>query len=174
MSGENGAAGRPACDPAALLLRLEVEEFLYHEAALLDGWQLDEWVALFTEDARYVVPTTDLPDGDPERDLVLIDDDLARLRGRATRLLSRHAHREFPWSRTRRLVANVRLTRVTPNELDVSANVVVYRVRGEMAPFVGRCRYTLVRTPDGFRIRSRRTELDHEELRDHGSVSIIV
>ena len=61
-------------------LRELVEDFLYMEAALLDEWRLDDWAALFTEDARYVVPTTDLPEGDPELDLVFIDDDIVRLR----------------------------------------------------------------------------------------------
>ena len=54
-------------------LRELVEDFLFKEAALLDEWRLDDWVNLFTEDARYVVPTTDLPEGDPKRDLVFID-----------------------------------------------------------------------------------------------------
>ena len=40
----------------SVVTRAEVEDFLYHEAALLDGWQLDEWLALLTEDARYEVP----------------------------------------------------------------------------------------------------------------------
>ena len=31
--------------------RAEVEDFLYHEAALLDEWRLDEWLALLTDDA---------------------------------------------------------------------------------------------------------------------------
>ena len=81
-------------------LREQVEDFLFREAEFLDDWRLDDWVSLFTEDARYVVPTTDLPDGDPQRDLVFIDDDITRLRARAVRLNSRHAHREYPWSRT--------------------------------------------------------------------------
>ena len=45
--------------------RAEVEDFLYAEAALLDEWRLDEWLALFTEDGTYHVPSTDEPDGDP-------------------------------------------------------------------------------------------------------------
>src|SRR5271165_670808 len=83
-----------------LLLRLAVEYFLYEEAAYLDNWRLDEWLGLFTEDARYIVPTTDRPDGDPKRDVVFIDDDLTRLQGRVNRLKGRHAHREYPYSRT--------------------------------------------------------------------------
>ena len=63
-------------------LREEVEDFLYEEAALLDEWRLDEWLELFTEEARYLVPTTDLPEGDPKQDMVFIDDDIVRLRAR--------------------------------------------------------------------------------------------
>ena len=110
-------------------LREQVEDFLFREAELLDDWRLDDWVALFTEDGRYIVPTTDLPDGDPQRDLVFIDDDITRLRARAVRLNSRHAHREYPWSRTRRFVSNVRVEDAGSGELSVTANVMVYRFR---------------------------------------------
>jgi hypothetical protein len=57
-------------------LRFELEEFLYHEANLLDRWQLEEWLALFSDRGRWLVPSTDLPDGDPARDLFLVHDDL--------------------------------------------------------------------------------------------------
>src|SRR5438105_8696427 len=146
--------------PAAtedLLLRLAVESFLYEEAAHLDNWRLDEWLALFTEDARYVVPTTDRPNGDPDRDVVFIDDDFTRLQGRVNRLKSRHAHREFPWSRTRRLITNVRLLDCTDDAVTVTASFAVYRFReGRAAPYVGRYDYTLLRTGDAFKIRYRR------------------
>ena len=105
--------GNPAGVAFDAALRLEVEDFLYREAALLDEWRLDEWLTLFTEDTRYVVPTTDLPDGDPSENLVFIDDDIVRLRARVVRLNSRHAHREYPWSRTRRFISNVRVTETT-------------------------------------------------------------
>jgi p-cumate 2,3-dioxygenase subunit beta len=159
-----------------LLLRLAVESFLYEEAAHLDNWRLDDWLALFAEDARYIVPTTDLPDGDPKRDVVFIDDDFTRLKGRVNRLKSRHAHREYPYSRTRRVISNVRLTRIEPGEIDLEASFVVYRARAEaIAPYVGIYRYTLARTNSGeFRIRRRRAELDLERLSEHGAVSIIL
>jgi p-cumate 2,3-dioxygenase beta subunit len=167
--------GRPLPDEDRSRLRLAAEEFLYDEAALLDEWRLDEWLALFTPDARYVVPTTDLPEGDPRTDQVFIDDDYARLQGRVVRLQSRHAHREYPSSRTRRLVTNVRVTDVVGEEVFVSASFVVYRFRTEqVAPYVGRYDYTLVRGPAGFKIRFRRAVLDLESLRDHGAVSIIL
>lgn len=155
-------------------LREEVEDFLYEEAALLDEWRLDEWVALFTEDARYVVPTTDLPDSDPRQDMVFIDDDIVRLRARVVRLNSRHAHREYPSSRTRRFISNVRVTENGGNELTVKANALVYRFRnGEGDPYVGRYEYTLTRVDGGFKINFRRAVLDLEALSWHGALSII-
>src|SRR5581483_6037307 len=147
MSAGDALRAAPALS-AALALRLAVEDFLYAEAALLDDWRLDDWLALFTDDARYVVPTTDLPEGDPRRDLVLIDDNLTRLRGRVERLKSRHAHREYPWSRTRRLVTNVRVTGTQGDEVTAAAAFAVYRIRLEMALFVGRYDYCLVRAGD--------------------------
>lgn len=155
-------------------LREEVEDFLYEEAALLDEWRLDEWFALFTEDAAYVVPPTDLPEADPEQDLVFINDDIVRLRSRVKRLKSRHAHREYPSSRTRRFISNVRVTETGDGDLAVTANALVYRFRsGESDPYVGHYQYTLRRVDGGFKISYRRAVLDHETLDRHGAVSII-
>jgi p-cumate 2,3-dioxygenase beta subunit len=110
--------GRSVAD----LTRSEVEDFLYLEAELLDSWQLDTWLTLYTDDARYVVPCTDDPDGDPTRDLVLIDDNRLRMQARVERLNSRKAHREYPHSNVRHLVTNVRLGAVEGNELPVRAS----------------------------------------------------
>ncbi|MCY4096735.1 MAG: aromatic-ring-hydroxylating dioxygenase subunit beta [Rhodospirillales bacterium] len=152
-----------------------VEEFLFREAALLDDWKLEEWIGLFTEDARYVVPSTDLPAGDPGRDLVFIDDDIVRLRARVTRLNSRHSHRERPRSRTRRFVSNVRVEETDEGHLWVRANVLVYRFRGgEGAPYVGAIEYILRKDGGDFRIAYRRVVLDLEDLSWHGAVSIII
>jgi p-cumate 2,3-dioxygenase beta subunit len=168
------AGALPPLDEA-LRWRLVVEEFLYREALLLDAWRLAEWLALFTPDARYVVPTTDLPEGDPDTDHVFIDDGYRRLQGRVTRLLSRHAHREYPTSRTRRLITNVLVTAVRDDAVEATASFAVYRFRaGHGATYVGRYDYVLARTPDGLRIRYRRATLDQETLRDHGAVSIIL
>ena len=160
--------------PSNPTLREIVENFLYKEAALLDEWRLDDWANLFTEDTRYVVPTTDLPDGDPKSDLVFIDDDIVRLRARVVRLNSRHAHREYPWSRTRRFISNVRVEEINDSEISVTSNVLVYRFRsGEGAPYVGSIDYILRRDAADFKIAYRRAVLDQETLSWHGAVSII-
>ena len=40
----------------ALLLVREIEEFLYHEADLLDERRYEEWLELLTDDVRYWMP----------------------------------------------------------------------------------------------------------------------
>jgi p-cumate 2,3-dioxygenase beta subunit len=157
--------------------RAEVEEFLYHEAALLDAWRLDEWLALLTEDATYRVPANDAPEGDPAATLFLIADDIRRIRARVTRLKDRNAHAEYPHSRTRRLVTNVRIVgRGEDASLAVEANFVVYRFRREerIREYVGRYRYSLRPTEAGLRIAAREAILDAYELGGLGSVSFIL
>jgi p-cumate 2,3-dioxygenase beta subunit len=169
--------------------RAEVEDFLYHEAALLDAWKLDEWLALLTEDARYRVPSNDAPDADPASSLFLIADDIARIRGRVARLKDPQAHAEFPHSRTRRMITNVRLEKVVPDttlekvvpdttfpEIVVHANFAVHRFRrGEqVSQFVGRYRYRLRVVDAGLKIALREAILDSQELGSLGAVSFIL
>lgn len=158
-----------------MTLRAEVEDFLYHEAALLDEWRLDEWLALLTDDAKYRVPSNDAPTGDPANTLFLIADDIDRIRGRVARLKDPHAHAEFPHSRTRRLVTNVRVVE-KPGDLEVFANFAVYRMRrgGQESVFVGRYRYILRRVGGALRIALREAILDPEELGRLGAVSFIL
>src|SRR5918992_5809778 len=142
------------------LTRGEVEEFLYQEAALLDAWQLDQWLELLTTDATYRVPSNDRPDSDPRGTLFTIADDIARIRSRVTRLKDRNAHAEYPPSRTRRIVSNVRI--VERNPLRVEANFVVYRYRAseDVRQYVGRYRYLLRKEGGKLRIAGREAILD--------------
>jgi p-cumate 2,3-dioxygenase beta subunit len=157
------------------MTRQEVEDFLYREAALLDAWQLDEWLALLTDDAVYRVPSNDARDGDPASTLFLIADDIQRIRGRVARLKDPHAHAEHPHSRTRRLITNVR---VAPGggELEVFANFAVHRMRrgGRDSVYVGRYRYILRRIDGALRIALREAILDSQELGRLGAVSFIL
>ncbi|HEV7578857.1 MAG TPA: aromatic-ring-hydroxylating dioxygenase subunit beta [Mycobacterium sp.] len=158
-----------------VLLRQQVEEFLYAEAALLDAWALDDWLLLFDEDAKYEMPCNDTPDGDPAHDLMLIDDNYVRLAARVTRLDSRRAHREYPHSRTNHQVCNVRVQHVAAEELSVTASFTVWRFRaGRTSCYVGQYRYRLRRGDGGFRIAAKRAELDMTDLRSVADVAIIL
>jgi p-cumate 2,3-dioxygenase subunit beta len=158
----------------ARVTRAEIEDFLYQEAALLDAWRLDEWLALLTDDATYRVPSNDQPVSDPKSALFTIADDIRRIRARVTRLKDPHAHAESPRSRTRRLITNVRI--VEQNPLQVEANFVIYRFRGneDVRQYVGRYRHTLERRDGKLKIRSREAILDAMELASLGTVSFIL
>jgi p-cumate 2,3-dioxygenase subunit beta len=159
---------------AVTVCRQQVEDFLYAEAALLDAWRLDDWLSLFDEDAKYEVPCNDAVGGDPARDLMLIDDNYARLTARVARLNSRHAHREFPHSRTNHQVFNVRVDG-SGDEISVTASFTVWRFRaGRSGCYVGRYRYRLRRIDGRFRIAFKRAELDMTDLRGVAEVAIIL
>lgn len=161
---------------ASEFTRSEVEDFLFHEAELLDSWRLEEWLGLLADDAVYQVPSNDAPAGDPRSTLFTIADDIRRIHGRVKRLMSPEAHAEYPHSRTRRIVGNVRILSVEDNAIGVGANFIVHRFRRDerIGVYVGRYEYRLVATDAGLRIASRKAILDSEELGGSGSVSFIL
>lgn len=158
------------------LSRNQVEEFLYREAALLDDWQLEAWLALFTDDARYEVPSAALPkDASPDNSLFFIADDRFRLGERVTRLGKRGAHVEFPHSKTRHMVTNVLLEALPSGEWSVTAAFMVHRSKdGNTDTYVGQYHYRLRMVENQLRISYKRCTLDLDTLRPQGRVSIIL
>jgi p-cumate 2,3-dioxygenase subunit beta len=158
------------------ITRSDVEDFLYDEAALLDEWRLNEWLELLTDDAIYQIPSTDAPDSDARNALFLIADDATRIKARVKRLNDTEAHAESPRSRTRRMIANVRIMERDGDTLAVSANFSVYRYRrnSSLRHFVGRYEYRLRVTDKGLRIAERRVILDPTELGTLGAISFIL
>jgi p-cumate 2,3-dioxygenase subunit beta len=153
----------------------QIEQFLIHEAALLDEWRLEEWLELMAQDARYLVPPLDAPDADHRDTLFLIADDRRTLASRVRQLLSGATWAENPRSRTRRLVTNVRLLTAEGDEARATANFAVWRFQHEQADvYVGQDRHVLVRGPSGLMFRERRAVLDLETLRPHGKLSFIL
>lgn len=163
-------------DQSSPVTRADIEDFLFHEADLLDNWKLDEWLGLLTDDAVYYVPPNDKPDADHRFTLFTIADDMVRLRERVIRLKDPNCHAEYPPSRTRRLITNVRITSNSGSDMSVAANFAVYRYRrGEPArEFVGHYRYKLRRAGGVLKIAERRAILDAQELGAMGSVSFIL
>jgi p-cumate 2,3-dioxygenase subunit beta len=159
-----------------VVTRAQVEDFLYLEAALLDDWKLDEWQALLTEDAAYYVPPNDQLEGDHRSTLFLVADDRERIRQRIIRINDPNCHAEFPKSRTRRMISNVRILETDGDLVTASANFVCYRFRRyeRIREYVGRYRYVLKQAGDSFRIRERRVLIDAHELGSLGSVSFIL
>lgn len=176
-----GAPAEVMAKVAAKVTRAEAEDLLFTEADLLDEWKLEPWLALYTADAAYLVPSTDLAAGaDPGRALFYIADDRKRMNERVVRLAKKTAHSEWPRSRTRHLVSNVRVgepvATAAGEETPVTAAFVTFRTKdGVTDTYMGRLRYRLRREGDGtLRIREKRCELDLDGLRPHGRVSIIL
>ena len=106
---------------------------------------------------------------------MLIDDNYVRLAARVTRLNSRRAHREYPHSRTNHQVFNVRVQKMSTEELSVAASFTVWRFRaGRTNCYVGQYRYRLRRSDGGLRIALKRAELDMTDLRSVADVAIIL
>ena len=156
--------------------RAEVEDFLFHEAALLDEWRLDEWQTLLTDDAHYLIPPNDDLDGDYRNSLFIIADDRERIRQRIIRVLDPNCHAEYPKSRTQRIVGNVRILSQDGDHLEVAANYICYRYRRyeRVGQYVGNYRYKLVRKGTSFLIKEKKVVIQANELGQLGSVSIIL
>ncbi len=140
-------------------LQHEIEQFLYHEAMLLDERRFEEWLSMFHPLARY---TLIMRDNQITRDarrqkmaatapMPLMDESLDDLHRRVARLRDGTAWIEEPASRTRRLLANVRIARPSPEVLAVDANFIVYSSRRERdeLTFTGSRRDELARVEGG-------------------------
>jgi p-cumate 2,3-dioxygenase subunit beta len=154
-----------------------VAQFLYDEAALLDEWRLDEWLALFHPDAEYLIPSPEDLSDDPATTLQLVHDSMATLSGRVARLKSKHAYAESPRSRTRRQIGNVCVWQ-GPHDLVSRSVFDVTRVRGGAVDrYVGAYEHQLL--PGGhqgtpWRIGRRRVLLDHSIECAGGQLSILL
>lgn len=160
----------------AMLLQHRVQSFLFHEADLLDRWQLIEWEALFADEASYLVPPTDV-DGDfadPSKSLFYIFDDRTRIHERVVRLEKKGAHSEFPRSKTRHLVSNVQAS-MRDGAIEAKASFAVWRSKdGNTDIFVGHYAYQLVEIEGALRIAEKKCVLDMDALRPHARISILL
>lgn len=142
----------------------QAEEFLYHEAQLLDQRKWRLWQKLFTNDAIYWIPGT-LEDHDPRFHLSIIYDDAVLLNDRIGRLESGHAHAQEPESRTLHQVSNVRFEQ-REDLLTLYSNQVIHEFKPNaqrrMEPvnvFPGFCEHDLVGEPGAWRIRRKKVTL---------------
>ncbi|MNC86954.1 3-phenylpropionate dioxygenase subunit beta [compost metagenome] len=93
-----------------------------------------------------------------------------------TRLKDKSAHAEYPPSRTRRMISNVRIVERNGVHLKVEANFSVHRFRrdGNTRPYVGHYRYELRNEGGKLKIAKREAVIDAMELGSMGSVSFIL
>jgi 3-phenylpropionate/cinnamic acid dioxygenase small subunit len=164
---------------ARLLLKQEIEEFLYYEADLLDERRYEDWLALVAEDARYWMPMRrNVKVDDIEReftreglDISWFDEGKETLTRRVRQIQTGIHWAEEPVSRISHMVSNVRLLEVNPSavepaEVAVKCRFLIYRNRVETETdiLVGK-REDLLRRVDGqWQIARRKIVLDQNVL----------
>ena len=169
-----------ANDPLALLLlKQDVEAFLYHEANLLDDRRYEDWLALLTDDVRYWVPMRrNVKFGELEReftregrDINWFDEGKPTLTQRVKQILTGVHWAEEPLSRISHLVTNVEILQAAPTaadaeEVSLRCRFIIYRNRVETETdlLVGRREDTLRRVDGEWRIAQRQVFLDQNVL----------
>ena len=138
------------------------EQFLYHEARLLDTQQLEAWLELFTDDATYWVPL--------ERDQreafetsSIIHDDRTLLELRVKQARHPRAHARLPLARTVHQVSNV-MVEEDGNELKIHSTLQVVEFRNEKQRVYGALVEHRLRPANGsYKIAHKRVDLVNSE-----------
>jgi benzoate/toluate 1,2-dioxygenase beta subunit len=154
--------GRPSRAEPALDLVLDLHRctlFLEHEARLLDEAKFDDWLALFTTDAWYWVPS-EPAQANPHDTVSLIYDDRRLLETRVRRLASPRMYSQEPRSRTSRVVANVSIEDAEGRAATVRSKFLMIEYRREQQRlFAGTTWHRLVQIDRAVRIAWKRVDL---------------
>jgi 3-phenylpropionate/cinnamic acid dioxygenase small subunit len=166
-------------DIAYILLKQQIEEFLYHEAELLDERRFEDWLALLADDVRYWMPMRrNVKFGELEReftregqDINWFDEGKETLTRRVQQILTGVHWAEEPLSRLCHIVSNIQLLHVTPSvlepaEVTVKCRFLIYRNRVETETdlLVGKREDVLCRADGQWKICQRKIVLDQNVL----------
>lgn len=158
-----------------LLLREDIEQFLFLEAELLDTRRFDEWLDLLADDIHYHMPIRrNVKFGEQHREnssslteVSWFDEGKRTLAGRVRQINTGVHWSEEPFSRIRHIISNVRVLDTTGDVVKVSSNFFVWqnRLQTEVNMFVGR-REDLLRqdSATGWKIAKRLILLDQNVL----------
>jgi benzoate/toluate 1,2-dioxygenase beta subunit len=142
---------------------MNVEQFLYHEARLLDTGQLEAWLELFTDDATYWVPLEE-NQKDPFETSSIIHDDRTLLELRVKQARHPRAHARQPLARTVHQVGNVMVLSEEKEEVRVASTLHLVEFRAEKQRTWGALvEHRLRRAGDGYRIVHKRVDLVNSE-----------
>lgn len=126
-----------------------VQQFLFHEARLLDEARYDEWNQLFTEDGRYWVPRAH-GQANPFEHVSLFWEDAMLRDVRIRRLAHERNWSQHPPTRSSRLVGNILVDGVDPaGHLIVRSSLQMTEWRLEQRQFGATVFHKLAATEDG-------------------------
>ena len=158
---------------------VEIQRFLFREAALLDNRQYSDWLGLLDEDIHYRVTARVVRDAAAEAaDYAIIEEYLVGLKSRIDQISNpRLTRAENPPSSTRRFVSNIEAyPAAAPAEFTTMSYVLAYRARRNIPEgglYVAGRQDVLRRTDAGWRLARRLVRLDQSTLLD-GALSTIL
>jgi benzoate/toluate 1,2-dioxygenase beta subunit len=142
---------------------MSVEQFLFHEARLLDTGDLEAWLALFTEDATYWLPL-EREQKDPIETSSIVYDDRTLLELRVKQARHPRAHARLPLARTVHQIGNIEIHEEKNRELKVNSTLVLIEFRSEKQRTWGALvEHRLRRAGEGYRIAHKRVDLVNSE-----------
>ena len=157
-----------------LIVKEEIEEFLYREVALLDDRKFEEWLDLLAEDVRYWMPIRrNVRFGEQDREntrerteIGWFDEDKWTLTQRVRQIMSGIHWAEEPFSRISHMISNVLVTSASPTVVEVRSNFLVYRNRLDTDTdfLLGKREDTLRKVDGDWKIARRAIFLDQSVL----------
>ncbi|MEJ6013939.1 benzoate 1,2-dioxygenase small subunit [Corynebacterium sp. H127] len=152
------------------LTHTDIEQFLYHEARLLDDREFEAWLELYHEDVDYWMPAWD-DNGelteDPQREISLmyypnrggLEDRIFRIR------TERSSATSLPEPRTGHNITNVEILETRENEVDVRHNWANYYYRYNTTDvYFGTTFLTLDTTTDAPLIKRKKIVLKNDYI----------
>ena len=157
------------------LLRLDIEDFFWYEAELLDDHRYEEWLQLMSKDVRYWMPirrnvaSKEMAERESpaENDISWFNNDYEMLEKRVKQIRTGVHWADEPLSRVSHMIGNVRvLDASNPDEVKVSSRFVFHRNRHqrEESTFFGKRIDTLRREEGSWKILRREIYIDESVL----------
>ena len=156
------------------LLRLDIEDFFWYEAELLDEHRYEEWLTLFSKDVRYWMPirrnvaSKEMERESPaENDISWLNNDYGMLEKRVKQIRTGVHWADEPLSRVSHMIGNVRILESTnPDEVRVSCRFIFHRNRHqrEESTFFGKRIDTLQQEEGSWKILRREIYIDESVL----------
>ena len=160
-----------SADDFALQIRDQflVEQFLFQEAELLDDFRLLDWLSLLDREIDYRIPVRSTrPQDELDKSFSATTFHMIEHFGSLEARMKRFGAggwSEFPPSRTRRNLSNIRVGRAASDRLSVKSNLLYFWARDEQNVIVSAERHDELRETAGTLKLARRVVLvDHTTL----------
>ena len=146
------------------VLQIEVERFIFEEAALIDQGRWQAWLEMYTEDMVYWAPswvneqemTTD-PEGEVS---IIYMNSRKELEHRIWRFTSGESPASYPLPRTNHIISNVRILENRKDRIVAASNWLTQCYRNkEQFLYGGNYEHTLIRGDAGFKISKKKVVL---------------